>query len=73
MNLNFVKVQSVFPLDPISARALCLHCHQITNGAHMRKCATLSPDHPDGNLSSRRVAIITTDSYRVFAAPALCS
>lgn len=71
MNLNFAKVQSVFPLDPISASAL-FTLSPNNKCTHMRECAALSPDHPDGNVSKRRVAIIITDSLS-FAAPSLCS
>lgn len=49
MNLKFAKVQSVFPLEPISARVLCLHCHQMTNA---RENARRSP--PTTQMVMRR-------------------
>lgn len=62
MNLNFAKVQSVFPLDPISTRVLCLHCHQITNARTCKICDRGGlPDHLDANPSKQQIKIIVAD------------
>lgn len=51
MNLKFAKVQSVFPLEPISARVLCLHCHQMTNA---RTCENARRSPPTTQMVMRR-------------------